>query len=136
MKICVCCSLSFTDEVKKITDELEKLGHEVLLPNGVILDAIHQPDFDPVKAKRDNGYDAVRDHFNKVKESDAVLICNLTKNGVENYIGANTFLEMGFAYYHEKPIYTLNPLPDYKYINDEIQSFDTIALDGDLSKIK
>lgn len=136
MKICVCCSLSFTDEVKKITDELEKLGHEVLLPNGVILDAIHQPDFDPVKAKRNNGYDAVRDHFNKVKESDAVLICNLTKNGVENYIGANTFLEMGFAYYHEKPIYTLNPLPDYKYINDEIQSFDTIALDGDLSKIK
>ena len=136
MKICVCCSLSFTDEVKKITDELKKLGHEVLLPNGVILDAIHQPDFDPVKAKRDNGYDAVRDHFNKVKESDAVLICNLTKNGVENYIGANTFLEMGFAYYHEKPIYTLNPLPDYKYINDEIQSFDTIALDGDLSKIK
>lgn len=136
MKICVCCSLSFTDEVKKITDELEKLGHEVLLPNGVIFDAIHQPDFDPVKAKRDNGYDAVRDHLNKVKESDAVLICNLTKNGVENYIGANTFLEMGFAYYHEKPIYTLNPLPDYKYINDEIQSFDTIALDGDLSKIK
>lgn len=136
MKICVCCSLSFTDEVKKITDELEKLGHEVLLPNGVILDAIHQPDFDPVKAKRDNGYDAVRDHFNKVKESDAVLICNLTKNGVENYIGANTFLEMGFAYYHKKPIYTLNPLPDYKYINDEIQSFDTITLNGDLSKIK
>ncbi|MBR3176942.1 hypothetical protein IKF25_03175 [Candidatus Saccharibacteria bacterium] len=136
MKICVCCSLSFTDEVKKISNELEKLGHEVLLPNGVIIDAIHQPDFDAVKAKRDNGYDAIRDHFDKIKESDAVLICNFTKNNVENYIGANTFLEMGFAYYYAKPTYTINPLPDYKYIDDEIKSFDVTVLNGDLTKIQ
>lgn len=135
MKVCVSCSLSFTDEIKKISKELEAMGHEVLLPNGILSDAIRQPDFDPVEAKRDNGYDAVRDHIDKIKESDAVLICNLTKNNVENYIGANTFLEMGFAYYFKKPIYTLNPLPDYKYINDEIQSFDAVVLNGDLSKI-
>lgn len=134
MKICISCSLSFTDEVKKLTEELEKLGHEVLLPNGILSDAIHQADFDPVKAKRDNGYDAVRAHFDKILESDAVLICNYTKNGIENYIGANTFLEMGFAYYHRIPTFTLNPLPDYKYINDEIQSFDITVLNGDLTK--
>lgn len=135
MKICVCCSLSFTDKVKEIADELEKLGHEVLLPNGILIDAIHQPDFDPVKAKRDNDYDAIRDHFKKIQDSDAILVCNFKKNDVENYIGANTFLEMGFAYNYKKPIFSYNPLPDYKYINDEIQSFDVIVLNGDLSKI-
>ena len=135
MKVCVCCSLSFTDRVKEVAQELKKLGHEVLLPNGVLIDAIHKPDFDPVRAKRDNGYDAIREHFDKIKNSDAVLVCNFTKNNVENYIGANTFLEMGFAYYIGKPIFTINSLPDYKYINDEILSFDVKVLGGDLTKI-
>lgn len=135
MKICVCCSLSFTDKVKEIARELEKLGHEVMLPNGILTDAIHKPDFDPVAAKLDNGYDAIREHFEKIKESDAILVCNFTKNDIENYIGANTFLEMGFAYYHDKPIFTLNPLPDYKYINDEILSFGVKNLNGDLNNV-
>ena len=135
MKICICCSLSFTNKVKIVADELEKLGCEVMLPNGILTDAIHQPGFDPVAAKRDNGYDAIREHFNKIKNSDAVLVCNFTKNDIENYIGANTFLEMGFAYYIDKPIFTFNPLPDYKYINDEILSFGVKVLNGDLSKI-
>lgn len=136
MKICICCSLSFTDEVKIIADRLHELGHEVLLPNGVIIDAIHKPDFDSVKAKRGNGYDFIREHFKKIEESDAMLVCNFTKNGIDNYIGANTFLEMGFAYYIKKPIYSLNPLPDYKYINDELLNFDVKVINGDLSEIK
>lgn len=136
MKICICCSLSFTDEVKKIADRLHELRHEVLLPNGVIIDAIHKPDFEPVEAKRGNGYDFVREHFKKIEESDAILVCNFTKNGIDNYVGANTFLEMGFAYYVKKPIYALNPLPDYKYINDELLNFDVMVINGDLSEIK
>lgn len=135
MKVCVCCSLSFTDKVKGIAKELEKLGHEVLLPNGVMVDAIHKPDFNPVAAKRDNGYDAIREHFKKIKDSDAVLVCNYAKNDVENYIGANTFLEMGFAYYIGKPIFTVNPLPNYKYTNDEILSFGVKNLNNDLTKL-
>ena len=135
MKICICCSLSFPAEAKKIAKELEKLGHGVLLPTGILLDAIYKPDFDPVKAKDDGGYNSVREHLDKIKESDAILVCNFTKNGIENYIGANTFLEMGFAYYIGKPIFAINPLPDYKYINDEILSFDVEMLNGDLTKI-
>ena len=135
MRVCVCCSLSFTDKVKGIAKELEKLGHEVLLPNGVMVDAIHKPDFDPVAAKHVNGYDAIREHFEKIKDSDAVLVCNYAKNDVENYIGANTFLEMGFAYYIGKPIFTVNPLPNYKYTNDEILSFGVKNLNNDLTKL-
>lgn len=136
MKICICCSLSFTDKAKNVAQNLEKMGHDVLLPNGVLVDAIHKPDFDPVAAKHDNGYDAIREHFDKIKKADAILVCNYTKNGVENYIGANTFLEMGFAYYLGKPIFVLNPLPDYKYVNDELLSFDVKNINGDLLMIK
>ena len=136
MKICICCSLSFPDEVHKIAAELKELGHEVLLPHGIEIRAIEQPDFDPVAAKHDNGYDAMRGHFAKIRESDAILVCNFTKKGIENYIGANTFLEMGYAYSLEHPIFTYNPLPDMSYINDEIQAFEVIELNGDLSKIQ
>ncbi len=135
MKICICCSLTFTDEVLELTKKLEKLGHEVLLPNSVITGAIHNPDFDPAAAKHANGADAIRAHFDKIKKSDAILVCNYTKKGIENYIGANTFLEMGYAYGLRKPIYTLNPLPKYEYISDEVKALETICLDGNLSKI-
>ena len=89
---------------------MHELGHEELLPNGVIVDAIHKPDFEPVEAKRGNGYDFVREHFKKIEESDVMLVCNFTKNGIDNYVGANTFLEMGFAYYVKKPIIRVKPI--------------------------
>ncbi len=135
MKICVCCSLSFPNEANKIADELRALGHEVLLPHGIIIRAIEKPDFDPVAAKHDDGYDAMNAHFAKIRESDAILVCNFTKKGIENYIGANTFLEMGYAYSLEKPIYVLNTLPDMPYINDELKAFEPIELQGKLSSI-
>lgn len=134
MKICICCSLSFGDEVREVARQLEMMGHEVLLPNGVINRLIEQEDFDPIQAKIDT--DSNHKHVDKVRESDVVLVCNYTKNGIRNYIGANSFAEMFAAYYFDKPIYALNPLPDMAYINDEIHSFDVKVLNGDLSKIK
>ena len=135
MKICICCSLSFTNEVEEIAAKLRALGHEVLIPHGVEIRAIEQPDFNPVAAKHDNGYDSMNAHFAKIREADVLLVCNFTKKGIENYIGANTFLEMGYAYSLSLPIYTLNPLPDMPYIHDELVAMATTSLDGDLSKL-
>lgn len=134
MKICICCSLSFTDEVLALAKELEKQGFELLLPNSVIERSIKKPDFDPVQSKIKTGN--VNKHIDKVKASDAILVCNYTKNGIKNYIGANTFLEIAAAHYFGKPIYVLNHLPDQPYIHDEIYSFDIKVLNGDLGKIK
>ena len=135
MKICICCSLSFTNEVEEIAAKLRALGHEVLIPHGVEIRAIEQPDFNPVAAKHDNGYDSMNAHFAKIRESDAILVWKNKKKGIENYIGANTFLEMGYAYSLGLPIYTLNPLPEMPYINDELKAFNTISLAGDCSLI-
>lgn len=134
MKICICCSLSFVDEVNKVAEELRKLGHEVLLPNGVINRLVEQADFDPVQSKIDT--DSCHKHTDKIRESDAVLVCNYDKNGIANYIGANSFAEMFVANYFNKSIYTLRPLPDQPYINDEIQSFGVIVINDELTQIK
>lgn len=131
MKICICCSLKFGDEVREITAQLEKMGYEVLLPNGVINRLIEQDDFDPVQAKIDT--DSNHKHVDKIREADAILVCNYPKNGIENYIGANSFAEMFAAYYFNKPIYTLFSLPDMPYINDEINSFGVKVLNGDIA---
>lgn len=131
MKICICCSLSFTDEVLALAEKLKSLGHEPLLPNGMINRVMEREDFDPVKTKA--ATDAVRKHIDKIRESDAVLVCNYDKKGVANYIGANTFIEIAAAHYMRKPIYALNPLPEQSYIKDEIESFDIAVLNGDLA---
>ena len=133
MKICICCSLSFTKEVLELTDKLEAAGYNVLLPNGVINKLYEKNGFDPIKAKIETN--AIKAHIKKIKECDVVLVCNYTKNNIINYIGANTFLEIAFAHYYNKPIFALNPLPDQPYIYDEIMSFDIKVLDNDIAKL-
>jgi len=113
--------------------KLETLGHELLLPNGMINRVNEQENFDPIKAKTST--DAVRKHIDKIRESDAVLVCNYDKNGIANYIGANTFIEIAAAHYLRKPIFLLNPLPDMAYINDELQSFNLKVLGNNLELI-
>jgi hypothetical protein len=61
---------------------------------------------------------------------------NITKKDIENYVGANTFLEIGFAHYIEKKIYFLNPIPNQLYIIDELQTIEPIILNGDLGKLQ
>ena len=135
MKICISCSLGFPDETLAVKEKLEKLGHNVVVPDGIANRAIEKADFDAVTAKADDGYDSMHAHFAKIRESDALLVCNFAKKGIENYIGANTFLEMGYAYSLEKPVYVLNRLPDQPYINDELKAFEAIELESNLDAI-
>jgi len=123
------------DEMKKAEAKIIKLGHNVLMPvkaEGV--DYWAEDNKSRVEAKKK--FEFIGEHMDKIEKSDAVLIVNVTKKDIKNYIGANTFLEMGFAYYCKKKIFTLNALPDQPYIIDELLTFDPIVLNGDLSKIK
>ena len=84
--------------MKRLASLLEGAGKTVLLPRSVIeLDettAVSE-NYDKVKRKRE--IDAINGHFDKIAQADAVLICNYAKYNIENYIGANTFLEMSFG---------------------------------------
>lgn len=73
-------------------------------------------------------------HFDEVVWSDVILVCNYDKNGVANYIGANTLLEMGLAFHLNKPIYLLSSIPEISY-KEEILGMWPIVIDGDLKKI-
>lgn len=112
-----------------------KLGHEVCMPVKVEgVDYWSKDNASRVKAKTKHGF--IEKHMEEIEKSDAVLVVNITKENIKNYIGANTFLEMGFAHYHKKKIFTLNPLPDQPYIIDELQTINPIVLNGNLSTIK
>ena len=126
--------MKFNDKFLELEKQLEALGHSVLIP--VAVDGVdYWAEDGTSRQETKKGLRLVEKHLDKINESDAILVANYTKGDVENYIGANSFLEMGYAKYKGKKIFLLNPLPSQKYIEDELVSFEPIVLDGDLSRI-
>lgn len=137
MKIVICGSMAFSKNMIDIEKKLFEIGHSVIVPKHTKkyakLELAEETHCESVENKVKN--DLIRDYFNKIKNADAVLIINIEKNGIKNYIGGNTFLEIGFAYILNKPIYLLNPIPNMIY-TDEIKAIQPIILNKDLTKIK
>ncbi|MHB8830806.1 MAG: hypothetical protein ACYC44_01695 [Patescibacteria group bacterium] len=143
MTIAICGSLDFTHEIDKIRLELKESGFEVHIP--ISAEKILSGEFslDEIKKEKESGnfaeraikHDSIRAYWEVVKGADAILIANYDKRGIKDYIGGNTFLEMGFAHVLNKPIYLLNGIPDMGY-TDEIKAMQPIVLHGDLSRIK
>lgn len=62
---------------------------------------------------------------------DCLLIVNESKNGFENYIGANGFAEIAFGFYFQKKVYLLNDI--YEPYREELEGWGIIPLKGELS---
>ncbi|MFA6307354.1 MAG: hypothetical protein WC664_00755 [Patescibacteria group bacterium] len=147
MKITICGSIAFYDEMLDVKKKLEQLGHLVKLPPFEVKD--ENGDMIPVKeyyAKRkaetndtswiwDRKEEAMKLHFEKVTWSDVVLILNYNKNNIPNYIGANTLLEMGLAFHLNKKIFLLNDIPEINY-KEELLGMKPMVIHNDLTKIK
>jgi NTP pyrophosphatase (non-canonical NTP hydrolase) len=140
MKIYVLGSTSFVKEMVSAVDELKRLGHEGWI-HPHYLDYVNQdnhPHFGRIeegehaKVKIENDY--INQHYRHILESDAILVVNLEKNGIKNYIGGNVLIEMGQAYVNKKKIFLLNSIPEINY-SEEIITLKPIPLNGDLSKI-
>jgi len=137
MKIVICASMSASKKIMEVKEELEKTGHKVVIPSGseqYANGSLPPESWKESVANKIHG-DLLRKYYNEIKESDAVLVVNIDKNGVENYIGGNTFLEIGFAHILNKKIFLLNDIPNVGY-KDEIIAIQPIILNGDLSKIR
>jgi len=141
MKIAICASAKFAKEMIETKKILEQNGHKILLPE--MAEAFANGKFNKDAFKNDEEvanfkkkYDLIRKHFEEVKRSDAILVLNYNKKGIKNYIGGNTFAEMVIAYYLNKPIYLLNPIPERMIYTEEIKAMEPIILNGDLNLIK
>lgn len=142
MRIVICGSLSFVREMDALKVELDALGHKTIVPLGADLVRDRGLDLEELEALKAAGqhhtltiaHDAIRTHFKKIQEGDAILVTNWEKRGIPGYIGGNTFLEMGFAHVLHKPIYVLHALPQMSY-TDEMHAMQPILLEGDIKHL-
>jgi hypothetical protein len=118
MKIAVCGSLSFYREMRDVEKALRSLGHTPLVPKSLDLidkQGFMKPETVSERLAAEERYDFIREHFRKIEQADAVLVVNPKKNGMDGYIGGNTFLEMGIGFYLGKKLFVLYALPHMGY---------------------
>lgn len=141
MKITICGSIKFADKLVDIYHQLEQLGHEPVMhkdmfgiADGSATEIIEGVKKSHAEVKRKYGF--IKLWYNLILNSDAILACNFDKNGIKNYVGGNTLMEIGFAYVNDKKIFLLNPIPTEVPYNDEIETMVDMVINGDLNLIK
>lgn len=143
MKIALCGSTDFYPKMDEIKEYLQKKGATVLHPRDTsVAFSAQLKGFDDGKVKKDQSTEGrtikhklITSHMIAIKDCDAVLVVNMNKLGMTNYIGGNTFLEMGFAMAYGKPIYIYGGLPEYSPYFDEISGMKPIVLHEKLNLI-
>ncbi len=132
MKIALCASMAFAKKMLDIKRQLEAFGHDVIIQHDIMDFATGQIAEEDKWRKLQT--DPIKGYFEKIKQADAILVINEEKRGIQNYIGGNTLMEMGFAYVLNKRIYLLNQVPHLSY-TDEIIAMKPIILEGNLKRI-
>lgn len=136
MKIFIICSKKFYDQIPPIKEQLEKSGHIITLPNCYDNPGTEDKYRQLGQTEHSKWKAEMLKHSTEVIENnDAVLVLNFTKNGIENYIGGATFLEMYDAFRYDKKIFLYNSIPD-GILADEIIGFEPIIIDKNLNKIE
>ena len=137
MRIGIIGSMQYAERMLEARDDLKKLGHDAFVTD-LHEDFLGKSDEEKeeIKIEQKNNQDAIREFWRAMQGADAVLVLNYDKNGVKNYIGGNTLMEIGFAHVLEQKIFLLNPIPDILFYKTEIEAVRPIVINGDLSKIK
>ena len=137
MRITICSSMRFAAEILAVKKTLEREGHVVFAPDGAqdYLEGRANKRRRCEGAERKIARDLIRQHHSYIANSDAILVLNYEKRGIKNYIGGNTFLEMGFAFVLGKKLYMLHGSPEIDLIQEEILAMQPVVLDGDISNL-
>ena len=140
MKILIICSKKFYSKIEEVKKVLEEKNNEVFLPNCYDDPTAEQKMWDLGKEEHQKFKAKMyKQSEDTISEMDAVLVLNLDKEKegeiIKNYIGGATFLEMYDAFRLGKKIYLYNDIPN-GMLFDEIEGFDPIIINGDLSLIK
>jgi len=135
MNIFITASKQFYPIVAEVKEKLEIMGHTTTPPNGYD----HPEAEDQTKNLSQKEYqewkgNMIRTDGKIVATHDAILVLNFEKNGIQNYIGGATFLEIFKAFELEKKIYLYNPIPE-GMLNDELIGMNPQIIYGDLTLV-
>lgn len=136
MKIFIICSKVFYDKIPNIKNQLEQVGHIITLPNSYDNPGMedHMRSLGPTEHASWKS-EMIRHSTDVIQDIDAVLVLNFDKNGIKNYLGGATFLEMYDAFKLYKKIFLYNDIPE-GILRDEIVGFGPVVIDGNLDLIK
>lgn len=136
MKIGIIGSMQFTNKMLEYRKKLQELGHDAFITD-LHKTMVNKTDeeIEKIKLYQKNNMDAIREFWREMQGSDAVLVLNFNKNGIKNYIGGNTLMEIGFAHVLNQKIFLLNPIPEMPYCKTEIEAVGPVIINGDLEKI-
>jgi len=141
MKITITGSVKFAKEIVEIYNRIKKLGHEPLMhkdmfgiADGTAKELVEGITKDHSEIKRKHNF--IKWWHDCIKSGNAILVCNFDKNGIKNYIGGNTLIEIGFAHVNDKKVFLLNPIPEDVSYADEIKAMADVVINGDLTKVK
>ena len=137
MKIGVVGSMHFTERMLEARDALRKLGHDAFVTS-LAEPFVGLSDEEKQKRKIEDQMerDAIREFWGLMQGADAILVINLERHGIQNYIGANTLMEIGFAHVMHQKIFLLNPIPDIPYARPEIEAVRPFVIHGDYSLVR
>lgn len=127
MIITLCSSADFFDKIARVKNSLESLEHKVLMPS--------MRKFADKEAVSKARYHLLREHFDNIDKSDAILVANYDNKGIRGYIGGSCLLEMGKAFDRRIPIFLINDIPKMSY-SDEIIALKPIVIGEDYSLIE
>lgn len=153
MKITICGSMGFYKEMEDARDKLLKRCYEVKIPE-LALEAPAKFGGDKKvsfgKYIEENGginafpagddiwnlkESSIWDHFEKIEWSDAILVVNEEKRGIAGYVGGNTLIEIGVAFYLGKKIYIVNDVSAELSYKQEILGMKPVMLLGNFNLI-
>jgi len=137
MKIGIIGSMHFSEDMLKVAKELKSLGHDPILSNFV--DSFpnkNDSEKEEIKLKQKFEEDAMKKDWESMKQAEALLVINLLRHGIENYIGGNTLFELAAGYFGGKKIYLYNPIPEIPFYKTELEAVKPIIINSDLRKIR
>lgn len=137
VRIGIISSMHHTEKMIEACETLKALGHEPFLSKfAQAYIGKNDEEKERIKLDHKNNYDAIREFWHMMQDGDAVLVLNLERHGIPNYIGGNTLMEIGFAHVLNQKIFLLNPVPDIPYYRTEIEAVKPVIIYGDYTKVK
>ena len=123
--VVVCGSMKNLDLMTKIGEVLKDWGLDVITP---------EPD-ERRELSTATKRAASRRHIGHIRHhrTAAILVVNVDRPGADNYVGPNSFAEIGIAFADERRVFLLRGMPEC--YEEELVAWGVECLNGDLPRL-